>query len=196
MIDDEYNTQYNIDQYKEELYDSNRSVEGEINKVFNIFGDDPIVNIIPREYFLNEGMFKCAGKEYAYFIQTDKCPAYLNGVVDSDEKECFRSRVLIVNLETQLNSDGSLHYEERGFSHKIIQNQYLFYTIDLTNPSIYYPSVPFIEYRTVNFPSNQDNVVIARPNNSNFNVNNYSYFTIHNMNASEQLINQHIADTN
>ena len=48
----EYKRQYSIDDYENELIGSQMMFDINTQEL-NIYGDDPIVNIIPRDYFIN-----------------------------------------------------------------------------------------------------------------------------------------------
>lgn len=79
IINDEKGCPYTIDRYSNELYDFNTKTIGTANKILEVYGDNPIVNIIPREYFLNVGTYYKTGKEYGYYISTEKTAGNING---------------------------------------------------------------------------------------------------------------------
>ncbi len=66
LLGDENNT---IITYKENCW------KQEIEEVdpfsFNVLGDDPIVNIIPRAMFIHRGQYFYIGREYAFFVKTE-----------------------------------------------------------------------------------------------------------------------------
>ena len=81
---------YTIDRYKDELLATNMKY----NYGATINGDDPIVNIIPRKYFVEETeLTVVGGSEYAYAIETKKSetlPTY------------YISHVMVVDIENNI----------------------------------------------------------------------------------------------
>ena len=65
---------YTIDDYENELLGSETSIDN-VTRTLTVLEDDPIVNIIPRDYFLYENQSYGNGDEYFYCIDTH----YYNG---------------------------------------------------------------------------------------------------------------------
>lgn len=98
----EYKRQYSIDDYENELIGSQMMFDINTQEL-NIYGDDPIVNIIPRDYFINEGIHSANGDEYFYYIKTEFEYVYCRGF----KIEVPHSLVLIVNYEANLSDNTS-----------------------------------------------------------------------------------------
>ncbi len=122
----EYKRQYSIDDYENELIGSQMMFDINTQEL-NIYGDDPIVNIIPRDYFINEGIHSANGDEYFYYIKTELEYVYCRGFT----KNVPHSLVLIVNYEANLSDNTS--YDtiiNNCITERMEVIQYDFYTIN------------------------------------------------------------------
>ncbi len=71
---------------------------------FSISGDDPIVSLIPKEYFLREGSHFQAGREWGYYITTiDDYSEFLYG--DLKKTQNKRSYLILFDLSYEWNSE-------------------------------------------------------------------------------------------
>ncbi len=103
----EYNSKtYNINQYSNELYNKRggfilkgASHTPEWEKKGE---DDPIVKIIPKEYFSLEGNHSYIGQEYGFFITTEKVK-----MNNDDYGDLYNSTVLVFDVNTEISSDTS-----------------------------------------------------------------------------------------
>ena len=101
------NTTYTIQDYKNSI--NNDSLFGSTmdfgTTYYTVYSDDPIVKIIPKEYFYNVGVETYIGKEYGFFIETVS-ETYYDGYY-SDNSENYRSYVIVfdINNDTDLESN-------------------------------------------------------------------------------------------
>lgn len=91
------NKVYKLIEYKDKnLYASNfveRKYDDYTAQVYS--GDDPIVNIVPRELFNCRGDYLYVGKEYGFFVKTEAAENYSNNVT-----------VIVFDvIQTKLNDD-------------------------------------------------------------------------------------------
>lgn len=73
------NANYSIYDYSADLYCKNiNMIDNAGLGIVEINGDDPIIGMIPKEAFVNEGGHLFIGKEYGYFVYTE--PEYCFGI--------------------------------------------------------------------------------------------------------------------
>lgn len=142
---------YSIQDYRNEFFgtkiSSNRRLKVEI------YGDDPIVNIIPREKFLEIGSEFVSGEEYSYFYITKESPT----------SNCLRTDVCIIDTENNINEYG-IDSEINAIEETMRVQQYNFYTIKQTGYAPgYYQDFNVVEFKNGNGPSldNRDSWVIV-----------------------------------
>lgn len=80
-----------IREYPDTLYNSTTSIKG---NVLNVYGDDPIVQIVPKSLFATSGEYLHIGKEYGFFIKTEG-----DAWGDSNNK---KSQVLVFDITTNM----------------------------------------------------------------------------------------------
>lgn len=80
-----------IREYPDTLYNSTTSIKG---NVLNVYGDDPIVQIVPKSLFAASGEYLHIGKEYGFFIKTE-----VDAWGDSNNK---KSQVLVFDITTNM----------------------------------------------------------------------------------------------
>lgn len=99
------NINYSIYEYKSKLYCKNiKMIDTSIqNKwLVEINGDDPIINIVPKEAFAEEGEHFYIGKEYGFFVYTE--PEYCFGVQNTHVKTGHNTvYVLVFNIINNIN---------------------------------------------------------------------------------------------
>lgn len=84
-------------EYEGEDYIDNNNLH--TASIYKICGDDPIVNIIPKEYFLTEGSLAYSGNEYGFYINTirDNCGSYYPNIMNN-EYEIYISQVFLYDI--------------------------------------------------------------------------------------------------
>jgi hypothetical protein len=96
---------YNLNDYKnsinidEGLFGCTISNE---NGMYYITGDDPIVNIIPKEYFYMLGSHTFIGREYGFFIRTIN-EVYRNDLYELVTSTNYRSYVIVFDITNDTN---------------------------------------------------------------------------------------------
>ena len=190
--------QYVIDDYHTKLLGKN--VEGsKLNREYKAKFDDPIVNIIPRDYFTSAGEHYSDGEEYYYHIITTKETGYLNGVVGGKTETCYKSAVIYVNYEQisePLNSIELFKGEAPScFTHKIDVHQFIFYTLNLKGNEVYWPQVfAAMNKLEVGEYYSYENIVVPKPTydeNGYKIVEHNNHFWINNICCVEQIENTH-----
>ena len=127
--------------YKENCWKS----QIEVNDNLNVLDDDPIIKIIPKDFFAHQGEYFYIGNEYAFFVKT----VIINSLMNM-------SNVLIIDIER--NYDLSSLETPSQVIHKIkpiFQSNFSYLN---TPDSLEFPSVCHI----INH-SGKDNVVIPTP---------------------------------
>ena len=122
---------YTIDRYKDELLATNMKY----NYGATINGDDPIVNIIPRKYFVEETeLTVVGGSEYAYAIETKKSetlPTY------------YISHVMVVDIENNIKEN---NYDIESYQISVTLNKLFEYEyVTLLKEYNYMPPNNFID---------------------------------------------------
>lgn len=195
---------YTIDDYHTNLFAKN--IEGlRLINEYNVLADDPIINIIPKEYFETEGDHSADGKEYYYHIKTTKEVGYLNALLGGKNGNYYKNVVMYVNYEQvcdeKRNIEGYKDLQENTFSHKLEIHQFIFYTLDLTKDGIYWPSTfaPMRNHLSVSKGITNKSVVIPKPT---LRTNDYtfkesdSHFWIQDIGCAESIINTHDENQN
>jgi hypothetical protein len=89
------NINWTIDDYRYKL-NASKIEYSYYDSTTIIYGDDPIVNIIPRENFTKETEFKVVcGSEYIYAIETKK-------VEGKDSSTCYISHVVVIDIDNNI----------------------------------------------------------------------------------------------
>lgn len=195
---------YTIDDYHTNLFGKN--IEGlRLINEYNVLADDPIINIIPKEYFETEGNHSADGKEYYYHIKTTKEVGYLNALLGGKNGNCYKNVVMYVNYEQvcdeKRNIEGYNDLQKNTFSHTLEIHQFIFYTLDLTKDGIYWPSTfaPMRNHLSVSKRITNKSVVIPKPT---LRTNDYtfkesdSHFWIQDIGCAESIINTHDENQN
>lgn len=88
----------------------------EIYSQLNVFGDDPIIKIIPKEYFHTIGSFSYIGKEYGYFIQTVNEICYSS--YENENTGNYRSYIIVFDIEA--NTDLYANVDKAIFTVRVL----------------------------------------------------------------------------
>lgn len=102
------NQTYSIYDYANSIYTGSlfgSTMEYSLN-YYTIYSDDPIVNIIPKEYFFMCGVKTYIGKEYGFFIKTTN-EIYYDGNV-SRMSNNYRSYVLVFDITNNTDLDNNV----------------------------------------------------------------------------------------
>lgn len=83
---------------------------------WNVFGDDPIIKIIPKEYFHTIGSFSYIGKEYGYFIQTVNEICYSS--YENENTGNYRSYIIVFDIEA--NTDLYANVDKAIFTVRVL----------------------------------------------------------------------------
>jgi len=190
----EYKRQYSIDDYENELIGSQMMFDINTQEL-NIYGDDPIVNIIPRDYFINEGIHSANGDEYFYYIKTELEYVYCRGFT----KKVPHSLVLLVNYEANLSDNTS--YDtiiNNCITERMEVIQYDYYTINLNykfEGDYYLPANYAMHKANI---SVEDDIVIIPDGivtiKDKLEFSQMSYYVLNNLWCSNTIINSY--DTN
>lgn len=195
---------YTIDDYHTNLFAKNIDGLRLINE-YNVLADDPIINIILKEYFETEGDHSADGKEYYYHIKTTKEVGYLNALLGGKTGNYYKNVVMYVNYEQvcdeKRNIEGYNDLQKNTFSHTLEIHQFIFYTLDLTKDGIYWPSTfaPMRNHLSVSKRITNKSVVIPKPT---LRTNDYtfkesdSHFWIQDIGCAESIINTHDENQN
>lgn len=195
---------YTIEDYHTNLFAKNIDGLRLINE-YNVLADDPIINIIPKEYFETEGDHSADGKEYYYHIKTTKEVGYLNALLGGKTGNYYKNVVMYVNYEQvcdeKRNIEGYNDLQKNTFSHTLEIHQFIFYTLDLTKDGIYWPSTfaPMRNHLSVSKRITNKSVVIPKPT---LRTNDYtfkesdSHFWIQDIGCAESIINTHDENQN
>lgn len=201
---DKDGSDYTIDDYHTQLFAKNISGTRSINE-YNVLADDPIINIIPKEYFETIGDYSADGKEYYYYIRTTKEVGYLNALVGGKTGNCYKNVLIYVNYEQVCDEtiviEGYENKEKDTFSHILEIHQFIFYTLDLTQDGVYWPALfaPMRNKLSVSKGISNKSVVIPAPT---FRANDYvfrekdSHFWIQDIACAESIINTHDENQN
>ena len=183
LLLDDNGEPYKVDRYEDDLIGTN--ISGMKNKCeFYVNGDDPIINIIPRDYFTAVGTHYSYGQGYAYYINTTN--EYYSNLTN---RNYYKSKVLIVeynsNIETATNLDN--FNLDRMINNGFCPYQNEYYCISEGDGLI--PSI----YNAYDFEikCNQENVIIPKPY-SLYNGMEYeqtSCFVIKNVSCLEKIEN-------
>ena len=148
LYNDESNT---IFTYKNNVWRKNLE-ETSIYSI-KVLGDDGIINIIPRDYFIHRGEYFIIGEEYAFYLNTTELNEYENEI-----------EVFIIDIERTYDLDNIETASQ--VTHKvtpIFQAEYLYLTSQKGNfnYSGYYNN----KYKTIdiNNLSGQSSIVIPKP---------------------------------
>lgn len=103
----EYGNQtYSIYDYKNSIAQSNSNLHHSmINEYYSfaeIDGDDPIVHIIPKEYFMVEGNHFFIGEEYGFFVNTFKEKYYTIENIFLEQSN-FHSYIILFDINRSLD---------------------------------------------------------------------------------------------
>lgn len=194
LLLDDNGEPYKVDRYKDDLIGKN-IIGNSYNLEFNVISDDPIINIIPKEYFLNNGDHYSYGNGYAYYIRTQTVEATVNGLTSLNVYSCFKSMVLIIdyssNLEEYNNISRFSIYENNKIDNYIRIIQYDYYTINNTIVRGGYILPYDLGGYDFSINSNLNNVVIPAPyfNGSGYSFEETKHYNIRNIICNEQLEN-------
>lgn len=95
----------NIKYYGRSVYD---------DYVYEVIADDPIVNIIPKKYFMFENTTAYLGNEYGFYIQTSKTDYVNNGKFYQGEHygeshSMYVSKIFLYDIDNRIESRTNLH---------------------------------------------------------------------------------------
>ena len=126
------NEGYSIHQYKETLFKTTSSTSHNNTDGFELqaANDDPIVNIIPKEIFMNEGEYLHIGKEYGFFAKTFKNFNYENQNSTVTSLVNNTSYVMVFDVENDFDLEN-----QAGVVNVIIEPLFQFEYIYLKNTS-------------------------------------------------------------
>ena len=190
LLLDDNGEPYKVDRYEDDLIGTN--ISGMKNNCeFYVNGDDPIINIIPRDYFTAVGTHYSYGQGYAYYINTTN--EYYSNLTD---RNYYKSKVLIVeynsNIETATNLDN--FNLDRMINNEFCPYQNEYYCINKGDGLI--PTI----YDAYDFEirCNQDNVVVPKPYNlyNGMEYEQTSCFVIKNVSCLEKIENLNNSNIN
>ena len=70
---------------------------------YSIYADDPIINVIPKYYFVNEGTKLYLGRDYGFFIKTER-EEYCDFVHNiKNYTDNFRNKIIIFDFDYSMN---------------------------------------------------------------------------------------------
>ena len=95
----------NLQYYGRSIYD---------DYVYEVIADDPIVNIIPKKYFMFENTTAYLGNEYGFYIQTSKTDYVNNGKFYQGEHygeshSMYVSKVFLYDIDKKIESKTNIH---------------------------------------------------------------------------------------
>ncbi len=196
---DKDGSDYTIDDYHTQLFAKNIT-GSKLSNEYNVLADDPIINIIPKEYFETEGDYSADGKEYYYYIRTTKEVGYLNALVGGKTGDCYKNVLIYVNYEQVRDESRTIEFykdkNKDAFLHKMEMHQFIFYTLDLTQDGVYWPALfaPMRNNLSVSKGLSKKKVVIPAPT---YKLDEYafeengSHFWIQDIVCVESIINTH-----
>ena len=196
---DKDGSDYTIDDYHTQLFAKNIT-GSKLSNEYKVLADDPIINIIPKEYFETIGDYSADGKEYYYYIRTTKEVGYLNALVGGKTGNCYKNVLIYVNYEQVRDESRTIEFytdkHEDAFYHEIEMHQFIFYTLDLTQDGVYWPALfaPMRNNLSVSKGLSKKKVVIPAPT---YKLDEYafeekgSHFWIQDIACVESIINTH-----
>lgn len=174
-----------IDDYNDKLFKSNLKISAAATRA-TAYGDDPIVNIIPKELFTKEvNITICSGEEYVYAIETK--------YVDYSRSPYYESHVIVIDIDNNIKNN-SFDIESNLIKVSITKLfEYKYLTLlkeyDYGNPEGLRDTVNFNSFIKVeNF--DDDYIVVPKPTDGSM-MNFYSpnEWTLNNINVIGSLKN-------
>jgi len=174
-----------IDDYNDKLFKSNLKISAAATRA-TAYGDDPIVNIIPKELFTKEvNITICSGEEYVYAIETK--------YVDYSRSPYYESHVMVIDIDNNIKNN-SFDIESNLIKVSITKLfEYKYLTLlkeyDYGNPEGLRDTVNFNSFIKVeNF--DDDYIVVPKPTDGSM-MNFYSpnEWTLNNINVIGSLKN-------
>lgn len=158
----EYNgSTYTIDEYRDSLFNCNMTFGSLLTRA-TAYEDDPIVNIIPRDYFMTEGTFYKVGTEYCYIIKTE--------FVEYSRSDYYKSHVMVIDIDNNIENEG-FDVENNLIISKVTKLFELNYLTllnseDFGNPEGLRDTVNFESFIKVDESYTADSIVVAYPTNT------------------------------
>jgi len=174
-----------IDDYNDKLFKSNLKISAAATRA-TAYGDDPIVNIIPKELFTKEvNITICSGEEYVYAIETK--------YVDYSRSPYYESHVMVIDIDNNIKNN-SFDIESNLIKVSITKLfEYNYLTLlkeyDYGNPEGLRDTVNFNSFIKVE-KFDDDYIVVPKPTDSSM-MNFYSLneWTLNNINVIGSLKN-------
>ncbi len=173
---------YSIQDYKNSIVSNTlfgNTMKLEKNE-YTVFSDDPITQIIPKNYFYNVGMETYVGNEYGFFINTTKETYY---DVETKTSNNYRSYVIVfdINNDTDLenNTDRAIFTVTNLFSLEFItisQNESVLWRKDSAlNSERFDDSIDYYFPNKINYESS-DNYCVVPLYDLNLNAKTNRYY--------------------
>ena len=101
-------TNYKIQDYNDSLYANNIEINYSPNKSI-ILGDDPVINIVPKECFYNVITEIYYGEEYVIFVDT-------NEIIQDNEIKAYKTHIAIIDINDNIELQEFVSYLKLGLN--------------------------------------------------------------------------------
>ena len=168
------NETYTIQDYKDSLYKTTSNIELANSSFPDSYSaiatsDDPIVKIIPRELFENEGNHLYIGREYGFFVRTVDNPDTTYGHI---------STVLVFDIMKNLDMIDPYPSQIIVKITPIFEYNYYCLTNQIENGQGFYLGTPFGVNMFCDAPDNANSIIIPKPNYTSLAGEGETYYFI------------------